>query len=336
MKRNAFSLLLLIGAVLGAQAQTTPLLKLEKTVQLQSITGKFDHFAFDAAGNRLFIAATGNHSVEVLNLSAGKVTESITGLGKPHGLAWVADEGKLFVADGALAALKVYSGSPLKLVATLPLSEDTDDMVYDESTRLLYVGHGGSGSAAPGRIAVVNTVNNTLVANLPASAHPEALDIDPAGRRIFANIADSGEIVVIDAVTHSITATWKVSRAKDNVPVAYDADDHAVLLGCRTPGTVVSLDGISGKEVSDQPSASGADDFFYDPPSHRAYLVTGSGTVDVYQVMKDKTLKMLGAVKTKAGAKTGLLVPSLETLFVAAPAAGADPAEIQVYSTAVK
>ena len=115
----------------------------------------------------------------------------LTGLGKPHGLVWVADEGKLFVADGSLAALKVFTGSPLKEVASLALSDDADDMVYDSQTRLLYVGHGGSSAAVPGRIAIVNTRDNSMVGNLPVSAHPEALEIDPNGKRVVANIKDS-------------------------------------------------------------------------------------------------------------------------------------------------
>jgi DNA-binding beta-propeller fold protein YncE len=298
------------------------------------VTGRFDHFAFDLATNRLFVAATGNHSVEIVNITDGEVTERITGLGKPHGLAWI--DGKLFIADGTLAALKIYSGSPLKLVASLPLSDDADDMVYDPSTKLLYVGHGGSSAAVPGRVAVVDAENNTLVASLPTSAHPEALEIDPEGKRIFANIADSSEIAVIDGATHTIAATWKLTRAKDNVPVAYDSDDHALLIGCRTPPRAVSLDSISGKEVSDLPSAAGADDLFYEPSSHRAYLISGSGNIDVYQVAPDKSLKPVGSIKTGPGAKTGLLVPSIHSLFVAVPAEGAATAQVRVYNTAVK
>jgi len=317
---------------LTASAQSSALLTLSKTLALKSVTGKFDHFAFDPATDRLFVAATGNHSVEIVNIRDGEVTERITGLGKPHGLAWI--DGKLFVADGTLAALKIYSGSPLKLVASLPLSDDADDMVYDPSTKLLYVGHGGSNAAVPGQVAVVNAENNTLVSNLPTSAHPEALEIDREGKRIFANIADSGEIVVIDGTTHTIAATWKLTRAKDNVPVAYDADDRALLVGCRTPPRAVSLDTTTGKEISDLPSAAGADDLFYEPSSHRAYLVTGTGTIDVYQVAPDKSLKFLSSVKTGPGAKTGLLVPSIHSLFVAVPADGATSAQIRIYNTA--
>jgi DNA-binding beta-propeller fold protein YncE len=316
-----------------AGAESNAPLSLVKTIALPSVTGRFDHFAFDPADGRLFVAATGNHSVEVVNVKTGMRIETIAGLGKPHGLAWVADEGKLFVADGSLAALKVYTGSPLKEVATLALSDDADDMVYDAQTKLLYVGHGGSGAAAPGRIAVVNTRDNSLVENLPVSAHPEALDIDPGGKRVFANIADSSEIVVIDSTSHAIKATWKLSRAKDNVPVAFDADDHALLVGCRSPARSISVDAGTGAEVSDLPSSAGADDLFYEAQRHRAYLVTGSGAVDVYAVSPDKSLKAVDSIKTGAGAKTGLLVPSLKALFVAVPATSTSPAEIRMYST---
>jgi DNA-binding beta-propeller fold protein YncE len=333
MKRRAALLFCLAGLAVLARAESGATLTLVKTIALPSVAGRFDHFAFDPADGRLFVAATGNHSVEVVSVKTGKRIETIAGLGKPHGLAWVADQGKLFVADGSLAALKVYTGSPLKEVATLALSDDADDMVYDAQTGLLYVGHGGSSAAVPGRIAVVNTRDNSLVQNLPVSAHPEALEIDPDGKRVFANIADSSEIVVIDAASHSIKATWKLSRASDNVPVAFDAEDHALLVGCRKPARSVSVDAGTGAEVSDLPSATGADDLFYEAQRHRAYLISGSGAVDIYQVAPDKSLKALDTIKTGPGAKTGLLVPSLKALFVAVPATSAEPAEIRMYAT---
>ena len=137
MRRRAALLFCLAGLAVLAQAESGATLTLVKTIALPSVAGRFDHFAFDPADGRLFVAATGNHSVEVVSVKTGKRIETIAGLGKPHGLAWVADQGKLFVADGSLAALKVYTGSPLKEVATLALSDDADDMVYDAQTGLL-------------------------------------------------------------------------------------------------------------------------------------------------------------------------------------------------------
>ena len=80
-------------------------------------------------------------------------------------------------------------------------------------------------------------------------------------------------------------------------------------------------------------AAAGADDLFYEPVRHRAYLITGSGAVDVYEVAPDKSLKAVDSIKTGPGAKTGLLVLSLKSLFVAVPATSAQPAEIRMYST---
>lgn len=72
---------------------------------------------------------------------------------------------------------------------------------------------------------------------------------------------------------------------------------------------------------------------FYEAQRHRAYLISGSGAVDVYEVAPDKSLKAVDSIKTRQGAKTGLLVPSLRALFVAVPATSAEPAEIRMYST---
>ena len=333
MKNVAIAVLIASLSCFYAQPQTSSPLPLTRSIPLKGVTGKFDHFAFDTEGNRLFIAATGNHSVEILNVGSGQISESIRGLGKPHGVAWIPQSGRLFVADGSQADLKVYEGSPFKLVGTIKLSDDADDMVYDESTHLLYVGHGGSTSASPPRIAVVDTVGLKLVANLPVPAHPEALDIDVAGRRIFANIADSAEVAIIDGTNQKLLPSWKITRAKDNVPMAYDAKDSLLLIGCRTPGKLLVLEAKSGKEVADAPSASGADDLFFDDATRRAFLITGSGEVDIYVVSADLSVHADGTTKTSPGAKTGLLVPSLKTLFLGVPGATGEDSHINVYST---
>jgi DNA-binding beta-propeller fold protein YncE len=324
----------LLNLPAAAQTPQEPL-QLSKTIVLTGVTGKFDHLAIDTADNRLFAAATGNHSVEVIDLKTDKVLQSISGLGKPHGLAWIAATGSLYVADGALAELRVYKGTPLALAGAIKLSDDADDMVYDEAHRLLFVGHGGSDAANPAKIAVVDTAHFSLVTNLSVATHPEALEIDPQSDRVFANIAESNEVAVIDAATKKIATDWKLTKAGGNVPLAFDEAHELIYVACRKPGMLVALDAKSGKEIANLPIAGGADDLFYDPALSRIYVIAGTGEVDSFQVDDAKTLHAIGVLHTAVGAKTALFVPSQNLLYVGVPGAGQASASIRVYTTTV-
>lgn len=77
MKTNAVAFLLLWPGIVSAQAQMASPLTLQRTITLPDGTGKFDHFAYSPAGNRLFVAATGNHSIEVIDLSSDKVVQTL-------------------------------------------------------------------------------------------------------------------------------------------------------------------------------------------------------------------------------------------------------------------
>lgn len=316
-----------------ANAQTEAPLALFKTISLPGVVGGFDHFTIDLSGGVLFAAAKDNHTIEAVNLKTGKVIQTIAGLGKPHGLAWVPETHRLYVADGKLAQLKVYQGNPFKALGSLKLSDDADDMVYDAQNSMLYIGHGGSDAANPGRIAVVNTKDFTLAANLHVAAHPEALDIDGQGQRVFANIADAAQVVVVNTRTNAVVDTWKLKDASDNTPLAYDAEHQILFIACRKPAVLLALDANAGKEISRLPTDAGADDLFYDANLHRVYVITGAGQVDVYAIDAEKYLSSLGRIATEQGAKTGLFVPSQNLLYVGIPGVSSNPAQIRMYAT---
>lgn len=63
-------------------------LRLTQTIALPKVAGRIDHLAADVAGERLFVCALGNNTLEVLNLRKGERTHTITGLGSPQGVAF--------------------------------------------------------------------------------------------------------------------------------------------------------------------------------------------------------------------------------------------------------
>ena len=131
-----------------------------------------------------------------------------------------------------------------------------------------------------------------------------------------------------------IAAHWKLTKAADNVPLAFDGQHELLFIGCRKPGMLIALDAESGKEVTSVASAGQADDLFYDSALHRLYLISGAGEVDSYLLDDAKILHPIGVLHTAAGAKTALFVPAQGMLYVGIPGAGDHAAEIRVYATA--
>src|SRR4051794_10517012 len=58
-----------------------------RAIELPHVEGRIDHLAFDAATERLYIAALGNNTVEVLDISAGIHLKSLPGFREPQGIA---------------------------------------------------------------------------------------------------------------------------------------------------------------------------------------------------------------------------------------------------------
>jgi len=166
-------------------AQSTAPLKLTKTIALPGVEGRIDHLAFDAAGERLFVCALGNNTVEVLDLRKGERIHSITGLGAPQGTAYIPELDRLFIANDKGGICKIYDGKSFQVVGELDLKDDADNVRYDEDTKKIYVGFGSGG------IAVVNAPDLKQIGSIKLSAHPEAFALEKQGQRIFVNVPDT-------------------------------------------------------------------------------------------------------------------------------------------------
>src|SRR5437867_13365351 len=107
--KTAATLLLCIAAF-GLSAAEAPMLKLVKTIPLPGVKGRFDHFAIDAKGQRLFVAALGNNTLEAVDIAAGKHLKSITGLHKPTSVVYFTDLNQIGEANGDDGTFKLFDG----------------------------------------------------------------------------------------------------------------------------------------------------------------------------------------------------------------------------------
>src|SRR3954454_3637688 len=94
-----------------AVAQSNEALRLEKTIPLPDVQGRIDHLSIDVKNQRLFMAALGNNTVEVIDLEQGKPIHSIPGLREPQGVLYLPDVNRLYVANGDDGTLRLFDGS---------------------------------------------------------------------------------------------------------------------------------------------------------------------------------------------------------------------------------
>ena len=300
-------------------------LKLQQTIALPGVEGRIDHFAFDAAGERLFICALGNNSVEVLDLRKGERIHSITGLGAPQGIAYIPELDRIFVANDKGGVCKIYDGKSFQKISELNFKDDADNVRYDDATKKIYVGFGSGG------IAIVNAADGKQIGSIKLSAHPEAFELEKNGKRIFVNVPNSRHVAMIDREKGVVVATWKTDLAFGNFPMALDEANHRLFVGCRLPSKLVVLNTKSSNIVAKIDISGDPDEVFYDSKRHCIYAICGAGKIDIIEQTDPDTYRISTKVDTADGARTGLFVSKHDALFVAVPHRGSQKAEVRAY-----
>ena len=311
--------------IAATAGQNSGSLKLKQTIALPGVEGRIDHLAFDAAGERLFVCALGNNTVEVLDVRGGERIHSITGLGSPQGILYTRDPDRLFVANDKGGVCNIYDGKSLQPVGQLSLKDDADNVRYDIATKQIYVGFGSGG------IAIINSAEGKQVGSIKLAAHPEAFEFEQHGNRIFANVPNARQVAVIDREKREVISRWNTDLAFGNFPMALDEPNHRLFVGCRLPSKLVVFDTESGKIVAKTDISGDPDEVFFDSERRRIYAICGAGEIDVIEQADPNTYRTSIKISTAEGARTGLLVPERDTLFVAVPHRASQQAEIRCY-----
>src|SRR5262249_54433208 len=122
-------------------------LTLVRSIPLPAVEGRIDHFAFDPAGQRLFVCGLGNNSVEIIDLRKGERVQSIAGLGSPEGVAYIPDGDRIVVANDQGGICQIYDGKSYQQLALITLGDDADNLRYDATAKRVFVGFGSGGLA---------------------------------------------------------------------------------------------------------------------------------------------------------------------------------------------
>src|ERR1700730_2630988 len=318
-----------------AARQKSPALSLETHIAMPNVKGRIDHLSVDVKGQRLFVAAVDNHTLEVIDLQSGKQVHTITDLAEPQGVFYDASTNRLFVACGLDGVTKIYDGTTFQLLEAVKFPDDADNIRYDARSKSVIVGYAGAKrlrkrQEGTGGLGFLDS-SGKKTRDIVIDAHPESFRLSETGTRLFVNVPDKKQIEIIDVVKLTVLARWPVTSADNNFPMALDEAHHRLFVGCWMPPRLLVFDTESGKEVASGEIAGSTDDLFYDSKRGRVYVLTSQGSLDVFQQRDPDHYDRIARYPTPPRTQTGLFVPEWGKLFAAVQKQGEQNAEVRVY-----
>ena len=320
-----FVAILALGLCTARAADQTPL-ELVATIPMPGVKGRIDHFAIDVKAHRLFVAALGNDTVEVLDVAGNRHEKSVAGFGEPQGLVHLPQSNRLFVANGSANRVDILDAATLSTVKRVERLDDADNVRYDAVGRKIVVGYG------KGALRLMDANSADSAGEIRLAGHPESFQLEARGTRAFVNVPTAQHVAVVDRVKRQVTATWSVAGATSNFPMALDEAGRRLFVGARAPAVMLVYDIDSGKIVAKLPIGGDTDDIFFDASRKRVYVIGGEGRVDVFRQETADQYSLESSIKTAPRARTGLFVPEHGKLYVAAPSVGSAPARVLVYA----
>lgn len=338
MKKALGTILWLVSSAgisaLSTSAEVKQPLKLVATTPLPGFSGDFDHFALDLKGKRLFLTAEDHKTVDVFDLE-GKHLHSITGFGQPHAALFLPESNKLIVTDGDddFGKVELVSGEDYKILDTMKLPNGVDSAVFDPTSQYYYVASGGEESAKTHVVSIIDTKTFKQVGEITLPGNEsEAMAIDKEGKKMYVSLRATNEVGVVDLQTRKVVARWPIPGASTANSLVLDEANHRVFIATRKPPKFFVFDTDTGKVVTSLPCAPLHDDMWFDASRKRIY-VTGSETTTVFEQKDADHYAHLADVPTGFRAKTSILVPELNRMYIAVSGKGKADAKLalQVY-----
>ena len=196
---------------MGQTQQAPQPLKLVQNIPLPAVKGRIDHISVDLQGKRLFLAALGNGTMEVIDLAAAKPLHTITGFKDAQGALYVPESNLIFISDGELGLVNIYDGTTYKLVRSVTDLPDADNLRYDAFSARTY-GAGLVDVAYRFGIRALDSRDGKSMFDIPLDAKSESFQIDRSTGRMFANLPTLGYVAVASENKRLVLDKWQLQE----------------------------------------------------------------------------------------------------------------------------
>jgi YVTN family beta-propeller protein len=280
-------------------------------------TEYWDYITFDESARRLYLSH--GTEVKVVNADTGEVVGTIPGFQRNHGIALVKELNKGFVSDGDAAEVVVFDIKSLKVTGRIKVGEGADCIIYDPSSKHVFVMNGGTKDAM-----AIDPVTEKVVGTVPMGGRPEYAVADGRGM-IYDNIQDKNEVAALDTHSLTIKARWPSAPAERAASLTMDREHRRLFIGGRNKILAI-MDADSGRVIQNFPIGDGVDANVYEPKTGFVFAATREGILHIFHEDTPDTFSLIENVKTEPGARNMALDPKTHDVYLDTADLGQPPA----------
>ncbi|UWX61789.1 YncE family protein [Chryseobacterium oranimense] len=277
-----------------------------KTFKIGGNSDGWDYLTVNPENNLLYVSH--GTRVNILNKTTGENLGEIEGTTGVHGIAFIPGSTNGYITCGKLNSVKVFDTKTNQVITEIAVGQNPDAVFYETFSKKLIVCNGKTNN-----ISVINPVNNTVVNTIDVGGKPETAVSNGKGK-IFVNIEDKNEIVVIDAQNFTVINHWNLDKEEEPSGLAIDTKTNRLFSTCDK--MLVILDSETGKLVKKMPIGEGCDGTVFDDKTKTIYTSNGEGNISVVQEKNANQFIALKNITTKKGARTIALDSSTHDLYL--------------------
>jgi DNA-binding beta-propeller fold protein YncE len=276
----------------------------------------FDHADVYRPSRRLYVAHTGADRVDVIDCRTQTFLRSLPDLPGAAGVLVDEEDDLLFTSDRGAARVSVFRCSDEEQLGRVEVGSRPNGLAYDRRRRRLYAFNLGEPVGESCTVSVVDFDSMRVLDELALPGRPRWAVYDVERDRVYANIRNPAEIVVIDS------ASLEIERA---LPVPATGPHglwlHRGRLFCVADGGVLAvLDSDSGELMASLPLPGVPDVVMHD--AELAHLYVAIGEPGVVCSFDSDRLEQLETVATDPGAHTLGWDPDGRCLYAFSPERG--------------
>jgi YVTN family beta-propeller protein len=269
--------------------------------------GGWDYLAIGPGNNRLYVSH--GTQVNILDKTTGDsvgVIENTTGV---HGIAFDKSLGRGFTSNGRLNNVTVFDLETNSVITHISTGENPDAILYEPFIKKIITCNGRSKD-----LSIIDPVTNKVTATIAVGGKPETAVSDEKGK-LFVNIEDKSEIVVVDLTSLKVIARWPLAPAEEPTGLAIDRKTNRLFAACGNKWLAV-VDISNGHLITTLPIGGGCDGAAFDADSKNIFTSNGEGTMSVYHEKTANDFEWRATVSTKRGARTITLDQQTHLLYL--------------------